>query len=117
MRLRRGIANLAQFTGQSTANIITKHLGSYSYALWISAGIACFSFLCAAMVVVLDRYLRAHYDITDQTNGKRHKGHIRRHFNFRSVRNLPLTFWLVVAFAVFENAGVQAFVSISTCVM
>ena len=85
--------------------------------MWISAGIAGFSFLCAATVVVLDRYLRAHYDITDQTNGRRHKGHIRRHFNFRSVRSLPITFWIVVAFAVFENAGVQAFVSISTYVM
>ncbi|KAH9837785.1 major facilitator superfamily domain-containing protein [Rhodofomes roseus] len=109
-----GIANLAQFTGQSTANIITAHFGSYAYALWISAGIAGFSFVCAATVVVLDRYLRAHYDIIDQTNGKLHKGTLRRHFSFRSIRNLPLTFWFVVAFAVFENAGVQAFVSIST---
>ncbi|TFY56012.1 hypothetical protein EVJ58_g7889, partial [Rhodofomes roseus] len=110
----KGIANLAQFTGQSTANIITAHFGSYAYALWISAGIAGFSFVCAATVVVLDRYLRAHYDIIDQTNGKLHKGTLRRHFSFRSIRNLPLTFWFVVAFAVFENAGVQAFVSIST---
>jgi len=110
-----GIANLAQFTGQATANIITTQLGSYAYAMWISAAIALFSFLCAATVVILDRYLRSHYDVTDHTSGKRHTGATNRAaFNLRAVRYLPMTFWIVVAFAVFENAGVQAFVSIST---
>ncbi|CCM05917.1 uncharacterized protein FIBRA_08155 [Fibroporia radiculosa] len=110
-----GIANLAQFTGQSTANIVTTKLGSYSYALWIGAAIAMFSFICAAAVVFLDRYLRANYAVTDQTSGKRHTGQTRRAaFNFRAMRNLPLTFWIVVAFSAFENAGVQSFVSIST---
>ncbi|KZT03245.1 MFS general substrate transporter [Laetiporus sulphureus 93-53] len=110
-----GIANLAQFTGQSTANIITKQLGSYSYALWISAGIAAFSFLCAVAVVVLDRYLRRCYMVTDQTSGKRHTGQTKGPaFTLKAIRHFPMTFWIVVAFAVFENAGVQSFVSIST---
>lgn len=110
-----GVANLAQFTGQATANIITERLGSYAYAMWISAAIGGFSFLCAATVVFLDRYLRTHYDITDHTSGKQHTGATRRAaFRFSAIRRLPITFWIVVAFAVFENAGVQAFVSIST---
>ena len=73
--------------------------------------------MCAIAVFFLDRYLRAKYNITDQTNGKRHvgahggKGGV---FKLSAIRHLPLTFWIVVAFAVFENAGVQSFVSIST---
>ncbi|OBZ65031.1 hypothetical protein A0H81_14992 [Grifola frondosa] len=39
------VANLAQFTGQSTANAITQNLGSYAWALWISSVITLFSFL------------------------------------------------------------------------
>ena len=116
-----GVANLAQFTGQSTANIIAKHLGSYAWALWISSAIALFSFSCAVTVFFLDRYLRAKYDITDQTNGRRHVGeHVGGGggkggvFRLSAIKHLPLTFWIVVAFAVFENAGVQSFVSIST---
>ncbi|KAH9920859.1 MFS general substrate transporter [Epithele typhae] len=109
------VANLAQFTGQSTANVITRNLGSYSWALWISAVIAFFSFLCAVAVFFLDRYLRVRYDITDQTSGRRHTGKIRPGtFNIRAIKHLPMTFWLVVLFAIFENAGVQSFVSIST---
>ncbi|CAL1698271.1 unnamed protein product [Somion occarium] len=110
-----GIANLAQFTGQSTANVIATNLGSYAWALWISSVIALFSFLCALTVFFLDRYLRARYDITDQTSGKRHVGAVKGGaFSLKAIRHLPLTFWLVVLFAVFENAGVQSFVSIST---
>ncbi|KII90053.1 hypothetical protein PLICRDRAFT_108290 [Plicaturopsis crispa FD-325 SS-3] len=109
------IANLAQFTGQSTANIITTNLGSFAWSLWISAIISLFSLICALSVFILDRYLRTRYDITDQTNGTRHTGATKSHvFNFKAVRHLPLTFWMVVLFAVFENAGVQSFVSIST---
>ncbi|KAI0830310.1 MFS general substrate transporter [Trametes gibbosa] len=109
------VANLAQFTGQSTANVIAKNLGTYAWALWISSVIAGFSFACAVTVFFLDRYLRVRYDVTDQTSGLRHTGQIKRGtFNIGAIKHLPLTFWLVVAFAVFENAGVQSFVSIST---
>lgn len=112
-----GVANLAQFTGQSTANIIAKHLGSYAWALWISSAIALFSFSCAVTVFFLDRYLRARYNVTDQTNGLRHTGNVKRgRFDIRAIRHLPVSFWLVVLFAIFENAGVQSFVSISTYV-
>ena len=105
---------MAQFTGQSTSNIITRNLGSYAFALWISAAIALFSFLCAVTVFFLDRYLRRVYDVTDQTSGKRHVGKKGGAFSLKAIRHLPLTFWLVVLFAIFENAGVQSFVSIST---
>ena len=109
------VANLAQFTGQSTANVITHNLGSYAWALWISSVIALFSFLCAVTVFFLDRYLRARYDVTDQTSGLRHTGAVKRGtFDIRAIKHLPTTFWLVVLFAIFENAGVQSFVSIST---
>ncbi|KAI0651119.1 MFS general substrate transporter [Trametes meyenii] len=109
------VANLAQFTGQSTANVIARNLHTYAWALWISSVIAGFSFLCAVTVFFLDRYLRVRYNVTDQTSGRRHTGQVRRGtFNIRAIRFLPMTFWLVVAFAVFENAGVQSFVSIST---
>ena len=110
-----GVANLAQFTGQSTANIISTNLGSYAWALWISAVIALFSFLCAISVVILDIYLRRKYNVTDQTNGRRHVGAAKQGtFRLSAIKHLPVTFWMVVVFAVFENAGVQSFVSIST---
>ena len=110
-----GVANLAQFTGQSTANVIATNLHTYAWALWISSVIAGFSFACAVTVFFLDRYLRVRYNVTDQTSGRRHTGQVRRGtFNIRAIKFLPMTFWLVVAFAVFENAGVQSFVSIST---
>ena len=111
----RGVANLAQFTGQSTANVITRNLGSYAWALWISAAISLFSLLCAVAVVSLDIYLRRKYNITDQTNGRRHVGAAKTGtFKLDAIKHLPVTFWMVVIFAVFENAGVQSFVSIST---
>ena len=84
---------------------------------WISSAIALFSFLCAITVVILDIYLRRNYNITDQTSGKRHVGAAKKAtFRLSAIRHLPFSFWMVVFFAVFENAGVQSFVSISTCV-
>ncbi|KAJ3860559.1 MFS general substrate transporter [Lentinula novae-zelandiae] len=112
-----GVANLAQFTGQSTANIIATNLGTYAWALWISAIIALFSVICAVAVYVLDKWLVVKYEVTDHTDGATMKGHLRRGvFSLKAVRQLPVTFWLVIVvlFSVFENAGVQSFVSIST---
>ncbi|KLO17736.1 MFS general substrate transporter [Schizopora paradoxa] len=110
-----GVANLAQFTGQSTANVIATNLGTYAWALWISAVIALFSVICAVLVFFLDRWLRSRYEVTDHTDGLQLKSHTRRGvFSIKAIRHLPVTFWIVVLFAVFENAGVQSFVSIST---
>ena len=92
--LRRGIANLAQFTGQSTANVIATNLGTYAWALWISAVIALFSVLCAIAVVFLDRWLRKEYEVTDHTDGHSLKTHTRRGvFSIKAIKHLPLTFW------------------------
>ncbi|KAF8573767.1 MFS general substrate transporter [Ramaria rubella] len=109
------IANLGQFVGQSTANVITANLGSYAWSLWISAIISLFSLLCAIGLVLLDKFLRSRYHITDQSDGGRHQGQVQRNvFNLKVMRRLNSTFWIIVAFAIFENAGVQSFVSIST---
>ncbi|KIK69143.1 hypothetical protein GYMLUDRAFT_35216 [Collybiopsis luxurians FD-317 M1] len=110
-----GVANLAQFTGQSTANIIATNLGTYAWALWISAIIALFSVICAVAVYFLDLWLLKKYQVTDHTDGMTLKSNVRRGvFSLKAVRELPVTFWVVVLFSIFENAGVQSFVSIST---
>ncbi|KAJ7581826.1 MFS general substrate transporter [Mycena floridula] len=109
------VANLAQYTGQSTANVITQNLGSFSWSLWISAVISLFSAICAVTVFFLDRYLRRTYNITDQTSGNRHTGASKVGvFKLDTIRHMPATFWFIVLFAIFENAGVQSFISIST---
>lgn len=109
------IANLGQFVGQSTANVITRNLGSYAWSLWISAIIALFSFACAIGLVILDKYLTRRYHVFDQTNGGPHLAKTQSGiFNLTALKKLSATFWIVVVFAVFENAGVQSFVSIST---
>lgn len=109
------VANLGQFVGQATANIITRNLGSYAWSLWISSIISLFSFICAFIMVALDKVLSHHYHIIDQTSGKQHRGKTQRKiFRLTALRRLSATFWIIVAFAVFENAGVQSFISIST---
>lgn len=109
------MANLAQFIGQSTANIIALELGSYAWPLWISAVVSLFSLVCAISVLFLDLFLRTRYAVTDHTSGNLHTGTVRVGlFKLSTIRGLSMTFWIVVLFAVFENAGVQSFVSIST---
>jgi hypothetical protein len=109
----RSIANLAQFTGQSTANIIARDLGSYAWPLWISAGISLVSLLCAVGVLLLDNFLRRRYTINDKTGGGTISTGVLKQ---GALRQFSTTFWIVVLFCVFENAGVQSFVSISTFV-
>jgi len=111
------MANLAQFVGQATANIIATNLGSYAWPLWISAVVSLISMVCACGVWIIDKYLRKHYIVLDHSGKTQAEAEGRRKrttFQLSVVRRLPLTFWLVVVFAVFENAGVQSFVSIST---
>ncbi|KAG1720643.1 MFS general substrate transporter [Suillus lakei] len=111
------MANLAQYVGQSTANVMSKNLGSYSWPLWISVILSLFSLLCAICIFVLDKYLRSHYEVVDYSKrvDQPSAGTIKAGtFNWPAVRQMPFTFWFVVLFATFENAGVQSFVSIST---
>jgi hypothetical protein len=87
--------------GQTTANVITQNLGSFSWSLWISAVISLFSSICAIGVFFLDRYLRQRYDITDQTSGLRHVGTSKTGaFKLDAIRYMPATFWFIVLFAV-----------------
>lgn len=117
----RSTANLAQFTGQSTANIIAQNMHSYSWTLWISSVVSLVSFLCAMGVLILDKYLRTHFEVVDYSKrfDKRgvHTGTVKTGtFRWSAVFQMPLTFWFIILFAIFENAGVQSFVSISTSV-
>ncbi|KAG1732634.1 MFS general substrate transporter [Suillus paluster] len=111
------MANLAQYVGQSTANVMSKNLGSYSWPLWIGATISLLSLLCAICVFFLDKYLRSHYEVVDYSKrfGQPSAGSAKGGtFHWPAVRQMPFTYWFVVLFATFENAGVQSFVSIST---
>ncbi|KAG0706224.1 MFS general substrate transporter [Suillus ampliporus] len=111
------MANLAQYVGQSTANVMSKNLGSYSWPLWIGAIISLLSLLCAIFLFFLDKYLRSHYEVVDYSK-RRDQPRVGSAkagtFHWPAVRQMPFTFWIVILFATFENAGVQSFVSIST---
>jgi MFS family permease len=111
------MAHVAQYVGQSTANVMSQNLGSYSWPLWISAIIDLWSFLCAVCVFVLDRYLRSHYEVVDRCKYFDQSGadSVKAGtFHWSIVRQMPLTFWFVVLFATFQNAGMSSFVSVST---
>lgn len=111
------MANVAQYVGQSTANVMSQNLGSYSWPLWIGAIIGLFSFLCAVSVFVLDKYLRSHYEVVDRCKhfDPSGAGSVKvGTFHWSVVRQMPLTFWFVVLFATFQNAGMSSFVSVST---
>ncbi|KAG1862373.1 MFS general substrate transporter [Suillus tomentosus] len=111
------MANVAQYVGQSTANVMSQNLGSYSWPLWTGAIIGFFSFLCAVSVFVLDKYLRLSYEVIDhcEQSDQPSAGSVKGGpFNWSIVRQMPLTFWFVVLFATFQNAGMASFITVST---
>ncbi|KIM61697.1 hypothetical protein SCLCIDRAFT_865222 [Scleroderma citrinum Foug A] len=113
MGMMGSIAILFHFVGQSTANVIAKESHSYSWTLWISAFISFWSFLSSVAVISLDKYLRAHYNVIDEVDeGEQCKKTLKT--NWRVVRKLPFTFWIVTLFAAHQSAGMGAFMSIST---
>ncbi|KIM61696.1 hypothetical protein SCLCIDRAFT_25657 [Scleroderma citrinum Foug A] len=110
------IVNVFHFVGQSTANVIAKESHSYSWTLWISAFISFWSLISSVAVISLDKYLRAHYNVIDESNevdeGERCMKTSKP--NWRVVWKLPLTFWILTLFAAHQSAGMGAFMSIST---
>lgn len=111
------MANMAQYVGQSTANVMSQNLGSYSWPLWIGAIMGLFSFLCAICAFVLDKYLRSHYEVVEYCKrfDQPSVGGVKvvtSHWS--AVRQMPFTFWFVVLFATFQTGGVESFVSVST---
>ncbi|KAG2136701.1 MFS general substrate transporter [Suillus clintonianus] len=111
------MANVAQYVGQSTANVMSANLGSYSWPLWIGAIIGLLSFLSAICVFLLDKHLRLHYEVIDhcKRSDQPSAGGVKAGtFHWSIARQMPFTFWFVVLFAVFQTAGVASFVSVST---
>ena len=113
----RSLFSLFHFVGQTTVNAIAKEHHSYSRTLWISAFLSFWSFLSSVAVVALNKYLRVHYDVVDQAKEVEsewcEKG---PKFGWHVIRQLPFTFWTVTLFAVHQNAGLAAFVSLSKLV-
>ncbi|KAG1823725.1 uncharacterized protein BJ212DRAFT_1296286 [Suillus subaureus] len=48
------IVNVAQYVGQSTVNVMSQNIGSYSWPLWIGTIMGLFSFLCTICIFALN---------------------------------------------------------------
>jgi len=95
--------------GQSTANIIAKNTGDFSWVYWTAVFMNIFTNIMTIAFYFFNKYCTARFQgVADPATGERLKENNRK-FELQKVLELPWTFWLVMGFSLFETSTAIVF--------
>ncbi|RAL64984.1 hypothetical protein DID88_001574 [Monilinia fructigena] len=114
LALELGIGKIGAFVGKSSANIIAKNTGNFANVYWVSVAMNLFCNLMTLGFYIFTRYANKKFPSTADpaTGEKLTEGN--KKFELRKVLELPWTFWVVLAFSLFETSTAGIFTSNAT---
>ncbi|KAA8568648.1 hypothetical protein EYC84_007659 [Monilinia fructicola] len=114
LALELGIGKIGAFVGKSSANIIAKNTGNFANVYWVSVAMNLFCNLMTLGFYIFTRYANKRFPSTADpaTGEKLTEGN--KKFELRKVLELPWTFWVVLAFSLFETSTAGIFTSNAT---
>lgn len=99
-----GIGKIGSFVGKATANIIAKRTGDFSWVYWTAVFMNLFTNLITLIFWFFTRWCQKTYSgMRDPATGEILTEKSKK-FDFAKVLRLPWTFWLVVAFSLFQTS-------------
>ncbi|KFZ24761.1 hypothetical protein V502_00765 [Pseudogymnoascus sp. VKM F-4520 (FW-2644)] len=108
------IGKIGAFVGKSTANIISKNLGDFSWVFWISVFMNVFTNLITLTFFFFTKYANKRFtNITDPSTGEKLTEKNKK-FEVKKVLELPWVFWAVLAFSLLETSTAMVFTQNAT---
>ena len=109
-----GIGKIGSFVGKATANVITKNLGDFSWAYWMSVFMNLFTNVATLFFWWFTRWCEKRYSGTkDPATGEKLTEKNKK-LEITKMLRLPWSFWLVCLFSLFQTSTAGVFSSNST---
>ncbi|TEY71250.1 hypothetical protein BOTCAL_0097g00040 [Botryotinia calthae] len=114
LALELAIGKIGAFVGKSSANIISKNTGNFANVYWVSVSMNVFCNLMTLGFYIFTRFANKKFPSTSDpaTGEKLTEGNKR--FELRKVLELPWTFWVIMAFSLFETSTAALFTANAT---
>ncbi|KAF7901650.1 uncharacterized protein EAF01_006949 [Botrytis porri] len=114
LALELGIGKIGAFVGKSSANIISKNTGNFANVYWVSVAMNIFCNLMSLGFYIFTRFANKKFPSTSDPATGEELTEGNKRFELRKVLELPWTFWVILAFSLFETATAGLFTSNAT---
>ncbi|KAM0426585.1 hypothetical protein ACHAPT_008278 [Fusarium lateritium] len=109
-----GIGKIGSFVGKATANVISKNMGDFSWAYWMSVFMNLFTNVATLFFWWFTRWCEKSYAGTrDPATGEKLTENNKK-FEIGKMLRLPWSFWLVCLFSLFQTSTANIFSSNGT---
>ncbi|KAF4470245.1 hypothetical protein FALBO_2854 [Fusarium albosuccineum] len=109
-----GIGKIGSFVGKATANVISKNLGDFSWAYWMSVFMNLFTNVATLFFWWFTRWCEKRYAGTrDPATGEKLTENNKK-FEIKKMLRLPWSFWLICLFSLFQTSTSSIFSSNGT---
>lgn len=112
--LELGIGKIGSFVGKSTANIIAKKTGDFSWTFWTSVFMNLFTNFMTLIFYLFTRYANKKFaGNPDPATGEKLTEKNKK-FEFKKVLELPWVFWCIMLFSLLETSTAMVFTGNAT---
>lgn len=109
-----GIGKIGSFVGKSTANVIAKNTGDFSWVYWTAVFMNLFTNVVTLVFWFFTRWCGKRYSgTTDPATGEKLTEN-NKTFEIQKVLRLPWTFWGIVGFSLFQTSAAIVYSSNAT---
>jgi hypothetical protein len=107
--LELGIGKIGSFVGKATANVIAKKMGDFSWVYWTAVFMNLFTNVITLVFWFFTRWCQKQFrGMQDPATGEK-LTEKSKNFEFGKVLRLPWTFWMVVAFSLFQTSTASVY--------
>ncbi|GAB7356279.1 hypothetical protein MBLNU459_g7086t3 [Dothideomycetes sp. NU459] len=104
-----GLKKIGGFVGKSTANVIAKNTGNFSWVFWTAVFVNLFTNVSSVVLYMLVRYCEKRYaPMADPATGEELTEKNKK-FELRKLLELPWVFWSVMLYGVFQTTTATVF--------
>lgn len=109
-----GLGKIGSFVGKSTANVISKNLGDFSWVYWMAVFMNLFTNVATLFFWWFTRWCEKRFaGMHDPVTGEK-LTESNKKFEMRKMLSLPWSFWLVCLFSLFQTSTAMVFSSNGT---
>ncbi|TQS31963.1 hypothetical protein Golomagni_07740, partial [Golovinomyces magnicellulatus] len=107
--LELGLGKIGGFVGKATANVIAVRTGDFSWVYWCAVFMNLFTNVATVVFWFFTRWSQRKYGgVSDPATGEQLTESNKR-FEFSKMLRLPWSFWLVMAFTLFQTSTASVF--------
>ncbi|KAK8160079.1 MFS transporter [Phyllosticta citribraziliensis] len=112
--LELGIGKIGSFVGKATANVIATKTGNFAWVYWVAVFVNLFTIFVSLLFLLFKRWsIRVFSNSRDPATGEKLTDNNKK-FEIQKMLRLPWSFWVFIAFSLFQTSTASIFSQNST---